>query len=109
MSLYKGKLILKKERERDGDKEDNEDNVEEKRSVVRNKGNQTNPLIDDKTVNITLKSFTEYFLNGLHTYGTRLRQALNNSFERTYIIVMLYIFLYNFLGIILHVNFYPWT
>ena len=101
----------KKEEEEEEEKKQKEDKNEEKENEVRNKEHQTNPnpLLDSKTVKITSKSSIEYLFNGFYSFGCSLREILHGSSERTYTIVIMYILFYNFLGITLHVNFYPWT
>ena len=94
------------------DKENNEveeSDKKEEMNFMRNEEIQSNPLSNEKTVKIPSKNFTECLSNNLHFYVNGFRQVLHDDHERTYTIVILYILLYNLLGIILHVNFYPWT
>lgn len=104
----------KKEKNEKKDKNEEEEKKEKKdeeEKDARNEGHQANPnlLLDSKTVNITPKSSIEYLFNGFHSSGRSLRERLYGSSERTYTLLIMYILLYNFLGIILHVNFFPWT
>jgi Mannosyltransferase (PIG-V) len=102
----------KEKKEKNKKKEKEEKKLkEEKENEVRNEEHLTNPnpLLDSKTVKTASKSSTEYMLNGFYSFGCSLRDRLYGSSERTNTSVIMYILFYNFLGIVLHVNFYPWT
>jgi Mannosyltransferase (PIG-V) len=100
-----------KEKKEEEEKKQKEDKNEEKENEVRNEEHQTNPnpSLDSKTVKTAPKSSIEYLFYRFYSFGCSVREILYGSSERTYTIVIMYILFYNFLGIILHVNFFPWT